>query len=356
MNTKFLLMGTTAIAITFSSLMGVVVTMQQDVIYDKIVTKPTEQVQSYFNIKNEVKDKYKYKKYIREDIDLLKKMNFPQEVSDVEIIFKTNTNLDKHLLPLMKFGHWLFETSQERRLLVQEKYEGVSSVYSHFSDPNGKPVNDYIMLGVNGLDNKDLGVYKILYKIFDNDEKKLTSFIFFHEIGHKVGQSLNNENKKVQKIIDIFEKEKKLKLTPEDKQVISTQYSESFGDSFALQMMMKKYPEINFEKTKTLIAGMRLTSGSPTHLTSPGIVVSKQLSSDSGLEEIIKCSNQSALVTTQFYSGMIFTTDTTDFEYITKRQAIVNIIPIDSNSVKDNIIKARIAFSNYMENFEIKPK
>lgn len=354
MNTKFLLMGTTAIAITFGILTGLSATMGQEMLYDKVITKPTEQVQSYFNIKNEVKDKYK--KYIREDIELLKKMDFPKEIFDTEIIFKNNTSLDKHLLPLMKFGHWIFETSQERKYLIQEKYKGVSSLYSYFSDSNDKPINDHIMLGINGLDSKDFGVYKILYKIFDNDEKKLTSFIFFHEIGHKVGQSLNNENKKVQKIIDIFERDKKIKLTPEDKQIISIQYGESFGDSFALQMMMKKYPAINFEKTKTLIAGMRLTSGSATHLTSPGIVVSKQLSSDSGLEEIIKYSNQSALVTTQFYSGMIFTTDTTDFEYITKRRSIVNIIPIDSNSVKDNIIKARIAFSNYIKNFEIKPK
>lgn len=352
MNAKFLLMGTTAVAITFGSLMTLAATMGQDSLYEQIITQPTEQVQNYFNIKNEVKDKYK--NFIKQDKELLTQMNFPQEVSDIEIILKTNTDLDKKLLPLMKFGHWLMNSNQEIKTLSQEKYEGINSVYSNFTH-NGRVINEHIMLGVNGLENKDIGIYKNLYKIFDADEQKLTSFVFFHELGHKVAHTLGHEKETVKKIIDIFEKEKNMKLTDEDKKIISTQYGESFGDSFALQMMMMKYPDLDFEKTKNLISGMRLDKGSSTHLTSPGLIDSKQLNPNANLEDIIDVAKKSSLVTTQFYSQIDFTKKGYNTENTDKRKIEISLTPLDNKAVMNNIIKSRITFSKHTSESLIKP-
>lgn len=52
MNTKFLLMGTLAVATAFGGVTGLLATMGQDTVYEKIITQPKEQIQSYFNIHN----------------------------------------------------------------------------------------------------------------------------------------------------------------------------------------------------------------------------------------------------------------------------------------------------------------
>lgn len=271
-------------------------------------------------------------------------MNFSSDIYEIQTILKMNTDFDKHLLPLLKFGHFLFGSNQKVKSLSLEKYNGTHATYTHFVNSEDKLTKDYIMMGVNALEKKNFDIYEDLYKIFDKDEQKMTSFIFFHEVGHKIGHTLNQQKENEKKIVYIFEKDKNMKLSEKDKEIISTQYSETFADSFAIQAMIKKYPDLDFEKTKSLISGMRMTGQSPTHMTSPGLTELKKLNSDASIEEIINNANNSSLITTQFYSNVEFTTEEYKNENVEKRAAKTNLVPLDTNQVRKNIVAAKEKF------------
>ncbi len=338
---KFLTVGSVAVVVSLSTFATI---MPQDSWYDNAITQPVEAVQSYFGFENTVKNKYE--NFIKEDKEFLLKSGLSNEIVDTDVILKHQTTIDKAFYPLMKLGHFLFQTSKDMQIESQNKYEGISSHY-HLSTKNSnqKVLNEYIMLGINALESKDSGVYKALYEIFNKDEQQLTSFVFFHELGHKIGLRVFSQDAEVGKIFDKFEQEKGIKLSKEDKEIISSQYSETFSDSFAISMMKKKYPELDFEQTKDLVAGFRLKSGNATHLTSPGLVSLNKTEQSTELKDILDSAKHSALITTQFYSEIDFSKAHNNEKQAEGRDTPVKLVELDAASVRDKITAAREKFT-----------
>lgn len=332
-------MGSAALTVSIAGLSTV---MSQDVWYDNAITKPIEQVQSYLGTQDQIKAKYE--QFISEDKEFLSKMDIPKEILETNIILKHHTNLDKTFYPFMKFGQLLFNWNEEEKLEGDEKYSGKFSTYNSFNRENGS-IQEYIMLGVNSLEKKE-GIYKAAYEIFGNDEQKLTSFIFFHELGHRISNKLFSEEKNVNEILKTFEKEKGVILSVEDKKIIQSQYSETFSDSFSISMMAKKYSDLDFEKTKEMIAGYRLNSNSTTHLSSPGLIELGNIDRDSSLQDIFIAAEKSALTTTQFYSNIDFSKVRSDERQAKGREKPVQLINLDYDSVRQKINNAREKFLN----------
>lgn len=90
-----------------------------------------------------------------------------------------------------------------------------------------------------------------LFKIFKSNEKVL-SYIFFHEFGHRI----DLENEYTNKLIVSLVSEEDNNNISNLKDTIG-QLEESFADAFAIKMMISRYPELEFNETKKLIAGLR---------------------------------------------------------------------------------------------------
>lgn len=337
---KFVLMGTTAFAVASTTFVILSASMSQDDLYNDVVTTPVESVQSLLGIKSNVKDKYQ--KFIESDKAFLASMEVPKEIVDIEVIYKSHGLIDKAFYPLMKFGQWAFGFEQALKDMNDSKYDGTNSMYSAYLDKDGKILNEYIMLGVNALEAKEMSTYKSLYQIFGYDEQKMTSFIFFHEFGHKVANAINNEEENLDKLVSLFEKEKDITLSKEDKKIIRTQYSETYADNFGLMMMVKKYPELDFEKSRDLLAGLRLNNADETHLSSPGILQAQKPSEKTNLKEIMVASEKNALATAEFYSPIDFTNMKGDT--VEKRSIPVIFSGLDVTQVKSKMNTARDKF------------
>lgn len=335
---KFLLVGCAALTVGLASLS---IVMGQDDSYDKVITKPVEQVQSYFGIEDKVKSKYEH--FISEDKQFLSQIDLPQEIIDTSVLLKHHTTIDKAFYPLMKFGQTLFNWSEEQKLDGDAKYEGKFSAYHSFGNKNDL-ISEYIILGVNGLELKNDRIYHDLYKSFGNDDRKLTSFLFFHELGHKVGHKILSQEKNMTEILKTFEKEKGITLNSEDKEIINSQYSETFADSFAIALMVKKYPDLDLEKTKEMIAGLRLNSGSHTHLSAPGVIQLSNIDRNTKINDIFSAAEKSALITTQFYSDIDFSKTDSNEKQTEGRDNPVKLINLDVNSVRQKIQNAREKF------------
>lgn len=320
----------------------------QDIEYDNKVTKPIERFQSYFGVKNEVKAKYE--NILEENKKLLEEINLPKEIVETKVILKNQTEIDRMLHPLVKYGYNFYKLNEEQRFSSDLKYEGKTSYYLNYKE------EDYIMLGLNTIENSIKKKEKDHYTtMFGYDEGKIFSYIFFHEIGHKISKTIKEEENSLNKILGTFEKEKGIVLSESDKSVIKKQYSETFADSFALCMTVKKYPELDFEKTKNMIAGYRMVDHEPTHFTSPGVIAMKDLNCQGNMQDILLSAEKSALVTTQFYSEIDFSKVTyydhfSDSERKLKqnqpkgREVPVEIIDLDVMSVKGKMREARIKF------------
>lgn len=335
--TKFLLVGSAAVTVGLASLS---IVMGQDNSYDEVITKPVEQVQSYFGIQDQVKSKYE--RFISEDKQFLSQIDLPKEIVDTDVLLKHHTTIDKAFYPLMKFGQNLFNWSEEQKLDGDAKYEGIFSAYHSLGNKNNL-TQEYIMLGVNGLEQKSDKIYHDLYKSFGNDDPKLTSFIFFHELGHKVGKQLLSEEKNINEILQTFEKEKGITLNIEDKKIIYSQYSETFADSFAIALMVKKYPDLDLEKTKEMVAGYRIDSGSHTHLSAPGVIQLSNIDKNTKMNDILSSAEKSALITTQFYSNIDFS-KTGKEPQAEGRSNPVQLVNLDVNSIRQRITDARTKF------------
>jgi hypothetical protein len=339
---KFLLMGSTAFAVAATTFVVLSASMSQDDLYQDVVTSPVESVQSFLGIKSHVKDKYQ--NFIASDKAFLASMDIPKEIIDIDIIYKSHGLVDKAFYPLMKVGQWVFNYGDAQKEMNESKYDGTNSMYNAYLDKDGKILNEYIMLGVNALEAKDMSTYKNLYKIFGYDEQKMTSFVFFHEFGHKIANALNNEEQNLDTLVTLFEKEKDIILTKEDKKIIRTQYSETYADNFGLMMMVKKYPELDFEKCRDLLAGLRLNNSDETHLSSPGIIQAQKPGDKSTLKDIMVASEKGALATAEFYSPIDFTNLERKGESIEKRSIPVVFSGLNAVQVRDKMNSAREKF------------
>ena len=344
---KFVLMGAAAFAVASAGFVVLSASMSQDDLYNDVITAPIESFQSLLGIKSEVKDKYI--KYIESDKAFLSSMKVPKEIINIEVIYKSHGLADKAFYPLMKFGQWAFGFEDSLKKMNDSKYDGTSSMYSAYLNNNGAILNEYIMLGVNALEDKKISIYKDLYKIFGYDEQKMTSFVFFHEFGHKVANTMNNEEQNLNKLVAFFEKEKGVILSKEDKKIIRTQYSETYADNFALMIMVKKYPELDFEKSRDLLAGLRLNSADETHLSSPGILQAQKPSDKTTLNDILLASEKGALATAEFYSAIDFTKTDLDTKD-SKRNIPVNFAELDIVKVRSNMNDARDKFLSSSKN------
>ncbi len=334
---KFLLTGSSAIIVGIATLSTII---DQDQWYDNAITKPLEQAQSYFGIKDQVKSKYE--QFISDDKQFLSELNLPKSIVDTDIILKHHTNVDKTFYPLMKLGQILFNWNEDKKLEGDSKYKGNYSAY-HAIKKNENIINSYIILGVNGLESKN-EIYADLYKVFDNDEKKLTSFTFFHELGHIVSDKLLSEDKNIKILIDSFEKQNGITLSKEGKKTIQEQYSETFADAFAIAMMVKKYPKLNFEKTKEMIAGLRYYNAEYSHLTAPGIIELSKIDKDTNIENIFIAAEKSALTTMQFYSDINLSKVESNKNQAKGIDNQVKLINLDTISVRERMHNARAKF------------
>ncbi len=340
---KFLLGGAVAFTLALSTLATV---KGQDVWYDNAITKPIEQVQKY--VGKEDKVKIKYQQFLAEDLKFLEQNGVPKDILDTRVILKHNTLIDKALYPLMKVGNFLFPTSEEEQMVSQKKYEGSYSVYYSLKK-NGETIQEYVMLGVNSFDDKNSTIYKDFSHILEN-KQQITSFVFFHEMGHKISHTIMNQKNAMNKIFETFEKEKGIKLSIEDKQIIEQQYTETFADAFAIAMTTKKYPNLDFEKTKELLSGSRLLDGDPTHLTSPGVISMKKIEPSHTLDDILKIAQESALITTQYYSPIDFSLMNGKIPQAENRDAPVKLIDLDADTVRKKMLLARQTFSDLKNN------
>lgn len=336
---KFLAGGFVTLTLAMSTLATV---KGQDVWYDNMITKPIEQVQKY--VGQEDKIKVKYQQFIAEDLKFLEKFGVPEDILDTRVILKHNTLIDQALHPLMKVGHLLFPTSQEEQMVSQKKYEGSYSFYYSLKK-NDEILQEYVMLGVNSLEERGSTIYKDFTHIFQN-EQQITSFIFFHEMGHKISHDLLKQKNTMTKIFDTFEKEKGVKLSLEDKQIITDQYAETFADSFAIAMTVKKYPSLDFEKTKELVSGLRLLNGDATHLSSPGVISMKKIEDSHTLDDILKIAQECALITTQYYSPIDFSLMDSKTPQAENRGAPVKLIDLDPETIRNKMLLARQKFAD----------
>lgn len=335
---KFLLMGSTAFTLAVGGFIMLGASISQDDFYNNVVTAPVENIQDFLGIKSNVKEKYQ--KFVESDKEFLSQMEIPKEIIDIEVIYKSHGFVDKAFYPLMKFGQWMLNFDESHIESTDAKYEGKNSMYGAYVE-NGKILNEYIMLGINALEEKDIKIYKSLYKIFGYDEQKMTSFIFFHEFGHKIASAMNNEEETLDKLVTLFEKEKDVILSKESRKIMRTQYSETYADNFALMMMAKKYPDLNFEKSRDLIVGLRLDNGQETHLSSPGLVLAQKPNEHTTLKEIMKASENGALATAEFYSPIDFANISKDID---KPSIAVTLVGLDTTNVRNQINTAREKF------------
>lgn len=351
--TKFLIMGYSGLALSLGGLLVTSASMSQSDLYNDVITKPKENIQQFFNIDNPIKNKYQ--SFINSDKEILSQLKVPDDILNVRVILKSPDAFDKAFFPLMKFGHWAFNWGDDQKALAKGNYDGNNSMYSSIADLNNKVIRDYIIIGTNALEDKEIKLYQGLYEIFGNSDEKMTSFVFFHEFSHKLGNSLKNNDDRVQEIYNSFEKDKRIILNKEDKANISTKYSETFADTLALMIMTKKYPEMNFEKTRDMLSGLR-SSFYGNHLTSPGLVETIQPDKNASLEDMMISAEKSSLITSQFYSVIYFNLLGSNSTNTDIQPEEAKLIKIDRDSITEKIYQSRDKFLMNKNPTSLKPK
>lgn len=243
---NFILMGTFSIILVGFSLPVVSAASSQDDLYDDLITQVLEK---HLGFKDDVKEKYA--SYLEKDKAVISLLGFSNDIEQMRIILKHHQTQDNLFFPLMKMGTFLFNLSDADKLEVNDRYYGLTSQYKAYISPDGHIEDEYVMIGLNALQDNHEPVYHKMKELFGSEEK-VSSFVFFHELGHKLSQNSLSIS-----FIENWYQKNGIVLSKEEKNLLFMRYGEFFSDNFSLQMMLKRYPELNMESLTEIIYQVR---------------------------------------------------------------------------------------------------
>lgn len=253
----------------------------------------------------------KYKSFIEKDKQILKNAGVKSELLNIDINLNYN---EKKIEENYKMS---FQSDKSLSNTIDYHSEGVQ-----------------INLGINTFEEKK-GIYKAFYNVFES-EKKLTSFVFFHEFGHAVSRA--NPDDAIYQIYTQYINVKNKRLDMPFMQSLRTLHSETFADVFALHMLTTRYPDINIDKVKDMLAGLRSTHGGHTHNTSYSLV-SYKIKSGLKIKDIVAVSKDAAYANILSYS-----------EENVKTQSNKKIV----NDIESIQHKIQMSRNNYLNNRKLK--
>ena len=285
--------------------------------------------QNSFDIKSQIKEDMAFVKNYKNSstTDLTVNLN-----SDIQF----NTKLEKLAREFMlSFGHffWSNEDTEKIKSFNINRFNEIDG-NTFFYDPNYK----FISFGENALEKINNN-----QKVFDS-KQEFMSYVFFHELAHHIfiKEKLNHN---LNDFIENMEYKKGLKFSDDDVKEINVQANEAFADAFSMIMLSKRYPNMDIEKTKNLLAGMRISNSNFSHQTAPALIELKTNQLDS-FDDILKTSLLAMKTNIAFYQNITTENNYTN-EQLEARTSSVNLgVNVNFSEIKNNMANLR---SKYIE-------
>lgn len=196
-----------------------------------------------------------------------------------------------------KYTNYLLQDQEAlKNFGVPSKYLNTSVYFinknNNTTPPNYNAVKKEIKLTLDFFESNTL-TRNVFNNVFEFDEQKVFSFIYFHEFAHTINiKQLDIKNDNNTEITNLLHK----------------QYLEAFADIFAIYMMKKRYSDIDLEKTKTLLAGLRifwdLKNNDAVH-NSAIALLSENIVNDINYEQLVALSLKAAKINNDYYEKVM---------------------------------------------------
>lgn len=196
-----------------------------------------------------------------------------------------------------KYTNYLLQDQEAlKNFGVPSKYLNTSVYFvnknNNITPPNYSAAKKEIKLTLDFFESNTL-TRNVFNNVFGFDEQQVFSFIYFHEFAHTIKiKQINIKNDNNTEINNLLKK----------------QYLEAFADIFAIYMMKKRYPDIDIEKTKNLLAGLRifwdLKNNDAVH-NSAIALLSKNIVKDINYEQLVELSQNAAKINTDNYEKVM---------------------------------------------------